>query len=127
MVNKPVDLWTDLEVDRAMVEISDMAQRFVRSEAFAHVKGRSDKSHAVAVVVGIDGHPIPFYDEFHIPDTDRFSVKSLVNEIEGTLNSSGEERRNVLLAALAEISARYLAANGSMVEVARSQTTNRDR
>ena len=126
-VNKPVDLWTDLEVDRAMVEVSDMAQRFVRAEAFAHVKGRSDKSHAVAVVVGIDGHPIPFYDEFHISDTDWFSVKSVVDEIEGTLNRSGEERRNVLLAALAKVSARYLDANGSMVEVAPDKITNRDR
>lgn len=127
VANKPIDFWTDLEVDRAMVEISDMAQRFVRAEAFAHVKGRPDKSHAVAVVVGIDGHQMPFYDEFHISDKDRFSVKLLVDEIEGTLNSSGEERRNVLLAALAEISARYLDANGSMFEAAPGKTMNRDR
>ena len=127
VVNKPVHLWTDLEVDKAMVEISDMTQRFVRTEAFAHVKGRPDKSHAVAVVVGIDGHSMPLYDEFHIADTERLSVKSLADEIEGTLSSSGEERRNVLLAALAEISARYLDANGSMTEVASGKTMNRDR
>ena len=107
-VNKPVYGWTDLEVDRAMLELADMAQRFIRAEAFAHVKGRRNKRHAVAVVIGIEGHPIPLFDEFHVSESERFSVKSLVEKFHGMLDSSGESRRNVLLAALAEVSAQYL-------------------
>ena len=39
-VNKPPRDWVDPDIDRATVELADMAQQFVRAEAFAHVKGR---------------------------------------------------------------------------------------
>ena len=107
-VNKPPRQWVDADIDRAAVELADMAQRFVRAEVFAHVKGRSDKRHAMAVVVGIDGRPVPMHEEFDVADHDRTDVRQLMEGMEKTLVDSGEARRNVILAALAELSARYL-------------------
>ena len=107
-VNKPSYRWVDPDVDLAMVELADMAHRFVRAEAFAHVKGRQNKRHAMAVVVGLGGSPTPMHKEFHVTDIERDSVEALVETIDGALHHSGEERSNILLAALAEVSVRYL-------------------
>ena len=107
-VNKPVHSWVDPDVDKAMVELADMAQRFVRVEAFAHVKGRKDSRHAMAVVVGLAGRLVPLQGEFDVAGRERRSVESVVDAVDSALRRSGEERRNVVLAALAEVSARYL-------------------
>ena len=62
----------------------------------------------MAVIVGIDGRPTPVHDEFHVSDQDHSEVDSLIEKVDHTLRESGEERRNIILAALAELSARYL-------------------
>ena len=109
-VNRPVHDWSDADVDRAMVELADMARRFVHVEAFARVKGRKPRRHAVAVVVGFDGQPNPIHDEFEIADRDLESVASVMESMDAVLRQSGESRREIVLAALAELSARYLRA-----------------
>ena len=107
-VNKPVHAWVDPDVDRAMVELADMAQQFIRVEAFAHVKGRQDSRSAMAVVVGLEGRSTPLHGEFDIAGTEREAVGSVVDTVALALRRSGEVRRNVVLAALAEVSASYL-------------------
>ena len=107
-VNKPPRDWIDPDIDRAMVELAELAQKFLRAEAFAHVKGRKDKRHAMAVVIGIGGRPTPAHDEFDITDPEREEVNALIDQIDTVLKHSGEKRRNVILAALAELSARHL-------------------
>ena len=107
-VNKPVHSWVDPDVDKALVELADMAQRFVRAEAFAHVKGRRDKRHAMAVVVGLEGRPAPAHYEFQVSDLERHSVRALVETVTTALKTSGEDQLNVVIAALAEVTARYL-------------------
>ena len=67
-VKKPVHGWVDPDVDMATLELADMAQRFVRAEAFAHVKGRCNKRHSVAIVIGLEGSPKTVYDEFHVAE-----------------------------------------------------------
>ena len=106
--NKPPRNWVDADVDRAAVELADLAQKFVHLEAFARVGGRPSKRHAMAVVVGMGGQPTPFHDEFEIGDLERTDVDALIAQLDKSLGGSGEERRNVILAALAELSARYL-------------------
>ena len=106
--NKPPGNWVDADVDRASVELADLAQRFVRVEAFARVKGRASKRHAIAVVVGIGERPAPFHDDFQIGDLERAEVEALVAQMGKVLDDSGKGRRNIVLAALAELSARYL-------------------
>lgn len=105
--NKPSRSWVDTDVDRASVELADLAQQFNRAEAFAHVKGRPDKRHAMAVVVGMGNGIGPVHDEFDITDMERGRVDELISRVGEALGHSGE-KRNVVLAALAELSVRYL-------------------
>ena len=107
-INKPPRDWVDVDIDRATVELAELAQRFIRAEAFARVKGRRDKRHAMAVIVGMEGRPTAIHAEFDVADLDRPEVKTLIERMDTTLQESGEARRNIILAALAELSARYL-------------------
>ena len=106
--SKPPRNWIDSDLDRTTIEIAELAQKFLRAETFARVKGRPDKRHAMAVVVGMDNRPTPFHDEFVVTDLERTQVDELIKRVDKTLERSGERRRNIILAALAELSARYL-------------------
>lgn len=106
--NKPPKDWTDPDLDRASVELADLAQKFIRSENFARVKGRVDKRHAMAVVVGVDGRPAPVHAEFEVTDGDREGINVLIARIEGVIDSSDDQKRRMALAALAELSSRYM-------------------
>lgn len=103
----PID-WIDSDLDHAAVEITELAQRFNKSEAYARVKGRPDKRHAMAVVVGLAGRPTPILEEFDITDADRAAVDEVIERVEIALGSKNEAQRNVILAALAELGARYI-------------------
>ncbi len=107
-VNKPPRDWVDPDLDRATVELADMAQRFIRAEAFARVKGRQDKRHALAMVVGMDGQPRLIHGEFEITDLDQPEVKELIEQVEETIRRNSNHRRNIILAALAKLSAKHL-------------------
>ena len=107
--NKPPGNWVDADVDGASVELADLAQRFLHLEAFARVKGRASKRHAIAVVFGIGDRPASFHDDFQIGDLERAEVDALVTHLDKALNDRGQGSRNVILAALAELGARYLA------------------
>lgn len=106
--SKPARDWADPDIDRAAIELTAFAQKFVRAEAFARVKGRTDKRHAMAVVVGINGRPTPITGEFDIMDKDRAKIDRLVGLFEETLEKDKAGKPNLVLAALAELSARYL-------------------
>ena len=62
----------------------------------------------MAVVVSMGGRPTPVHDEFNITDLERGKVDTLIGQVEEALENSGEKRRNIILAALAELSAKYL-------------------
>lgn len=106
--NKPSRDWTDVDLDTAAIEIADFSQRFVRSESYAHVKGRPDKRQAMAVVVGLNGRSTPVSGDFSIADADRQTVDELIAKVEETLLNVDGGTRETILAALAEISAKYL-------------------
>lgn len=106
--NKPPRDWVDPDLDRAAIELTDMAQKFVRAETYARVKGRQEKRQSMAVVIGIDGRPVPLLEEFNIADSDREAVNELVESIASTLSESTAERHSIILAALAELSTRYM-------------------
>ena len=108
IANKPARSWVDTDIDSATVELAEMAQRFLRSESFAHVKGRDDKRHSMAVTVGMSGKPATLWEEFDVNYLERPEVEALVGHLKDVLESDGEDRRNVILAALAELSAEYL-------------------
>ena len=120
--SKPPHSWIDPDLDQTIIEIAELAQKFLRAESFARVKGRQDKRHAMAVVVGMDGRPAPVHDEFTITDPERMEVNELIQQVDETLERSGEKRRNIILAALAELSARYLK---QAVETGKADTKQR--
>ena len=107
-VNKPPKDWADPDVDRAGIELADMAQKFVRAETYAHIKGRSDKRAAMAVVVGMNGQSAPLLEEFDIADTERPVVNALVERVIAAIGETETSQRRIVLAALAEISARHM-------------------
>ena len=107
-VNKPARSWVDSDIDRATVEIAEMARKFMRMESLAHVKGRPDRRHSLAVTVGIGGMPVTAHREFDVTDPDRPEVEALVAEVQRALTLRGESETDVVLAALAEISAAYI-------------------
>jgi hypothetical protein len=39
-----------------------MAQKFLRAETYARVKGRPDKRQALAVMIGMNGRPAPLLE-----------------------------------------------------------------
>lgn len=107
-INKPPREWTDPDIDQASLELAEFAQQFIRTEAFARVKGRSDKRHAMAVVVGLQGQPTPVSHEFLVADEDRDEVHSLIARVDTALSQADTRQKHLILAALAEISARYM-------------------
>ncbi len=109
--NKPPNQWVDSDIDRSTIELADLARRFTRLEAFAHVKGRQDRREAMAVVVGLSGEPI--HDDFEIADNQQDQVNELMGQVRQTLDESGDHAQDVILAALARVAAEYLGARGS--------------
>lgn len=106
--NKPPRGWTDPDLDSAAVELTDLAQKFIRSENFARVKGRVDKRHAMAVVVGVNGRPAPVHAEFEVTDGDRKGIEEIIARLESVIDAGDKQKRRLLLAALAELSTRYM-------------------
>ena len=106
--NKPPLTWTDNDIDRATVTLAEMAQNFIHLESYAHVKGRPDKRHAMAVTVGMNGQQATLQDVFDVTDLEREEVGQLIKRMEKLFEDGGEQRRNIILAALAQMSARFL-------------------
>ena len=106
--NKPASNWADADIDHAALALAEMAQSFVHLESYAHVKGRSDKRHAMAVTVGMNGSRETVQNIFDVTDSERREVELLIKRLEKTLGESEEQERNIILAALAELSARFL-------------------
>jgi hypothetical protein len=108
--NKPPRDWVDPDLDQSAIELADLAQKFLRAETYARVKGRADKRQALAVVIGMNGKPGPLLGEFDVADADRAAINGLIERVTTALEEVGVNRRNVILAALAELSARYIQA-----------------
>lgn len=108
-INKPLDQWADSDVDHAAIELAKMARDFVVLESFAHVKGREDWRHIKAIAVRLDGAPL--HERFEITELERPEVDALVKGLRQTLQSADRSSRNVILAALAELSAGYMEAD----------------
>ena len=67
-----------------------MAQRFMRVEAYSHVKGRSNKRHSMAVTVGMSGRPTTIHDEFDVLSLDRPQVDALISGMNRALKNTGK-------------------------------------
>ena len=99
-INKPARHWIDADLDRAELELAALARKFVYLEAFAHVKGRQDRSQAIALVVGLDSHPVAA--EFRVNDREQDAVASLIQSLRSSADSY---ERHIVLTALAQLAA----------------------
>ena len=109
--NKPPRDWVDSDLDQAAIELADLSQKFLRVETYTRVKGRPGKRHAIAVVVGMEGRPEPLIEEFAIADSDRTDMNDLVERLAAALEAADNTESNIILAALAELSKRYIMQN----------------
>ena len=109
-LNKPPSLWTDFDSDRAAVELARMAREFADLETLAHINGGDDLRHSVAVAARVNGTAARA--RFHVAENERREVDGLVKALSETLESAASE--TVVLAALAELSARYINATEAM-------------
>ena len=100
--NKPPRDWVDRDIDQARIEIAALAQEFVKAEGLAHVKGRGDRRHALALYFGDPTRPSPVTPEFDIAIHQQAEVTRLVAMLSAALAEAGASR-NVALAALAEL------------------------
>jgi len=108
MVYKPPKLWLDNDIDNVRLETTAFAQQFIRTEAFARVKGREDKRHSLSVVVGVNGRPTPVHHDFDIVDSEQSLVNDVATSIEQAVSAGPSGKKTIILAALAELSARYI-------------------
>ena len=108
VANKPPRDWVDLDFDRALVAIAEMSRSFLKAETFARVKDREEKRQAVAVMFGTRQSLSPITEEFYIRDTDQEAINHMIEQIEELLNRPDTPRREVVLAALAELSAKFI-------------------
>ena len=75
VANKPVHSWVDADIDRVTTELAELAQKFLRAESLAHVKGRSNRRHSMAVTVGMTGRPSTVQNEFVVTSLERPDVE----------------------------------------------------
>lgn len=106
-VSKPPRDWVDRDLDAAKLQIAELAQQFNRSEAFARVKGRTDRRHAIAFVVGLSGSPHTVMQEFAVDEEDTAAANKLAERLKAVLISNSADR-NVMLTALAQVGAQLL-------------------
>ena len=109
MVNQPSNRWVDSNIEKARLEIAIASRRFKRDETFAHIDGRKDKRHSLAVVVSQEGVDRKRIGHTDFSDKDRASINKLKKKIENTLEQDNLiESKNYIAAALAELSMEFL-------------------
>ncbi|MCX2724505.1 hypothetical protein [Roseibium salinum] len=110
-VNKLPRDWNDGDRERATVGLVELAKSFLKTETVARVKGRKDRRHALAVVLGKDDMPQSLFREFQISDVDRSDVAQLAETLDLALSNADQKSREIILAALIEVTSKYLHAS----------------
>jgi hypothetical protein len=107
---KPAD-WSDADVIEAKRRLAELAQQFKQHEEIARVAGRPDGRHRMSVIVPREGFPRAIHSEFVVNAHDSADVTDLISKLDSALRLSPKSRQSVILAALAELSARYMEAS----------------
>lgn len=110
-VNKLPRDWNDGDRDRAAVGLAELATTFLKTETLARVKGRKDRRHALAVVISTENMPHSLFREFEIADVDRPDVENLAKSLDRALSEADHQSREIILAALIEVTSKYLNAD----------------
>ncbi|MEL6692942.1 MAG: ATP-binding protein, partial [Pseudomonadota bacterium] len=110
-VNKLPRDWNDGDRERAAVGLTELATEFLKTETMARVKGRKDGRHAMAVVVGKENMPHSLFREIQVADVDWSDVEALAGSLDRALSEADQQSREIILAALIEVTSKYLNAS----------------
>jgi hypothetical protein len=100
-VSKPAAQWVDRDIDAALLQLGSWAIDFRRAEAMAPLRGRPSTRRVIGVVFGA-GKGQDATDSVDVSESDIPAVDQLVKELLATVQ---RERREIVLAALAEAGA----------------------
>lgn len=106
--NKPPRDWVDADLNSAFIEIAEFAQKFIKTETYAHVQGRKENWQSLAVIVSREGKLEPLTMEFQVSESQRREVEDLVDRLKQFVDGKNASGNEVLLAALAELSGQYI-------------------
>lgn len=106
--NKPPYDWIDLDIENAKKEILNLCTEFKKAELYTKVKNRPASRQAVAFIAGIGNKAEVIEGEFDLLTDMQADVSDLKNKIKNVVKST--KNKNILLAALTEVSIEYLKA-----------------
>ena len=98
--NKPPRDWTDLDIDSALVAVTELALSFRRAEALVTVQGRAPGREAFSIVIGAGASTKVVTKVFEVAGRDKKAVEGAADDVLQLLNNSGL-KSDLLLAALA--------------------------
>ena len=124
--NKPPRDWVDRDIDQARIEIAALAQEFVKAEGLAHVKGRGDRRHAMALYFGDPKRASPVTPEFDIALHQQPEINQLVIALRAILKKTSPSR-DIALAALAELGSQLAEHPSVVTPLAADRTLKRQR
>lgn len=104
---KPSD-WVDGDLTEARRRLGELAHDFKRHEETTRVAGRPDTRHRMAVIVPLDGASRAMHTEFVINAHDTGDINAIIDKLDATLQRASATKKNIILAALAQLSARYM-------------------
>lgn len=107
-IDKPQAAWVDRDIDAAMAKLAEWAVDFRKAETMAPLRGRPSTRRVIGVVFGAShGQDVTGFVD--ISDTDTPAVDRLVKQF---LAEAQGERKEVILAALAEAGAMMVKQQG---------------
>jgi len=101
--NKPPRDWTDLDIDGALLAVSELSLGFRKAEALVNVQGRGLGREAIAVVIGAGGASEVITKTFELASRDKQAVDDAARDVLSRLESLGL-KGDLLFAALAKAS-----------------------
>jgi hypothetical protein len=100
--NKPPRDWTDLDIDGAVVAVSELALAFRRAEALVDVQGRGPGREAFSIIVGAAGTSQVITKTFELAGRDKNAVQVAADDLLRHLENSGL-KGDLLFATLARM------------------------
>lgn len=109
--SKPPRDWVDADLDKSLIEVAAFARAFIRTESYARIQGRTDRRRAMSVIISGREQSRPYEIDFEISDADQEHVSKLIYEIKEAIKLHDTSKKNIVLAALAELSTNFIVEN----------------
>ena len=103
VANKPPRDWTDLDIEAALLAVSDLALSFRKAEALVNVQGRGLGREAIALVIGTGGASEVITKTFELASRDKPAVDDAARDVLSRLEILGL-KGDLLFAVLARAS-----------------------